>query len=133
MASIESKVISAICENKDIHLILGDDSELFGSHGDAFDFMKDYYLKHKAVPAKSLVQEKFPDIELAKIDAPTAFYVDELRSQFVASRIREIMSKADLALDSSAPGDVLTRLNTSIARLGKYTNSVRDVNLMDGD
>jgi replicative DNA helicase len=131
MATKEAEVISAVCKNRDIHLIIGENSELFGSYEDVFDFMKEYYLRHKSVPQASLIAERFEKVELPDTSAPTAFYLDELRSDYVRNRINQIMIKANDSLRKESGPVVLEKMSTALSKLGKYTSSVRDLNLTD--
>lgn len=133
MATLEAEVISAICKNRDIHLVLGDDPELFGGYGDVFAFMKEYYLKHKQVPSAELISDRFSNIDLVQVDGPSAYYVDELRSSYVSAQIRSLLIKADDALGKHAAAKVLEKLTTDLASLGRYTSSVRDLNLTDAE
>lgn len=134
MATNESKVISAICKNKDMHTVMGLDTEVFGAYGDVFDYMREYYVKHRDVPSFDVVEERFSRLERTEISAPTPYYVEQLLNEFVRSKMNAVLAMADERLDmgDSAPG-VLEKLQTKLAALGKYTTSSRDVDLMDAD
>lgn len=129
MATVEENVISAVCKNKDMHLIIGESNDIFGAHSDVFDFMKDHYLKHKSVPDGRLIEERFGRIHLPDTTAPSAFYLDELRNNFVRARIEEVSLKAAEALQNTPSPVVLEKLTTSLAKLGKYTSNVRDIDI----
>lgn len=133
MATVEAEVLSAVTRNKDIHLIVGEDNVLFGAYEDAANFVKEHYLKYKEVPAKSLIEAEFPDIDLPDVTAPTPFYLDRLKSQYVSSRMEEIMLKAGDAMEQGnlPAGKILERLQTSLAKLGKFTTAARDLDLTD--
>lgn len=133
MATSEENVISAICKNKDFHLVIGESSDLFGPYADVVDFMRDYYLKHKAVPDAPLITQRFGRVDLPETSAPTAFYVDELKNNFVRGRMEQIMLKASDAMMSDAPPAVLEKLSTALAKLGKYTSVARDIDITDAD
>ena len=133
MASNEASVIASVCKNKDVHAILGSKAEIFGAYGDVFEFIKDYYLKYKAVPETDLIESKFGELGLPETDSPTAYYMEELTNSYVRSRIETIMTKAASALDSRASGDVLTQLQTSLSKLGQYTVASKDLSLIDID
>lgn len=134
MSSNEAKVLAAVCENKDIHVILGEKKEIFGAYADVYEFMREYYLRHKAVPAIDLIEERFGEVDFpTKISASSAFYMEELRNEYVAGRMEEIMLKAGEALGNRASGDVLQKLLTSLSKLGQHTYSVRDLSLIDID
>lgn len=132
MATVEAEVLSAVSRNKDIHLIVGEDSELFGAYEDAVNFVKEHYLRYKEVPSKSLIEAEFPDIELPDVTAPTPFYVDRLKNQFVTASIEEIMMKAGSQMEKGiAAKKLLDGLQTRLAKLGKYTTGARDLDLRD--
>lgn len=133
MATATVNVLSAIAKNKDIHVIIGEDRELFGAYGDVFDFMKDYYLKYKSVPEKSLLEGKFRDFEISSTTAPSKFYLEQLRNEFVQGRMEEIMMKAANALGEKSAPEVLDKLSTSLAKLGRYTNGARDIDITNAE
>lgn len=133
MASNEAAVIASVCKNKDIHAILGAKAEVFGAYGDVFEFIKDYYLKYKAVPEVALIEDRFGEVDLPETNSPTAYYMEELTSAYVRARMEDIMMKAGAALDSRAPSDVLSKLQQSLSRLGQHTIASKDLSLIDID
>jgi len=134
VANTEGAVISAVCQNKDAYVILGEKPEIFGAYGDMFTFIKDYYLEHKAVPSTNILEDEFGDVDLPDIDGPTKFYMDKLRDEFVNARIKSIMTSAAKAMKNGAvAGEVLQKLLTSLSQLGQHTFSVRDLSLIDID
>lgn len=133
MATKEVEVLSAVCKNGDVHAILGEDATLFGAYGDVYDFVKDYYLKYKSVPDPSLLEQRFRDFEVVDTTAPTKFYVEGLRSNFVESRMKELMMKAAGALENGAAPEILGKLQTALAKLGKYTSSARDLDITNAE
>ena len=134
MSSKEATVLASVLEKKDIHVILGEKKEIFGAYGDVYEFLRDYYLKYKAVPDASLIEERFGEIDFpTAAAASSAFYMEELRNEYVGSRMEEIMLKAGTALENRASGEVLQKLLTSLSKLGQHTSGVRDLNLMDID
>lgn len=136
MATHEAQVLAAVCANRDIHHIIGEDAKIFGAYGDVFKFITDYNAKYRKVPSVSLVNEKFEDAELPeKVDGTTPHYVNELKQYYVGNRIDQIIDNAVNArkTGSMAPAQILEVLNTSFSKLGKFTNNVRDFNIMDFD
>ena len=134
MSSKEAAVLASVMDKKDIHVILGEKKEIFGAYGDVYEFLRDYYLKYKAVPETSLIEERFGEIDFpTAAAASSAFYMEELRNEYVGSRMEEIMLKAGEALNNRASGEVLQKLLTSLSKLGQHTSGVRDLNLTDID
>lgn len=134
MATKEAEVISAVCKNKDAHAILSQDAELFGAYGDAFEFIKDYYLKYKQVPDTGLLEQKFGDLGLPETTAPTAYYVEELRTNFLDAKMRSInLVFANSLENGSAKPVVLEKALAELSKLTKYTMSGKDLNITDLD
>ena len=128
----ESAVITAICENKDISVVMsGNVDEIFTSHRDVWEGLKSYYLKFKAVPDVSVLQEKFKDFEPTKVKGETAYYVDQLKNEYLASRLRNLLLTSGANLKTEASGRVIAQMQAELATLGKLTANVRDVDLTD--
>ena len=74
----EATLISAVCKNKDINVLLAENiDDLFVSHKDVWDGLKSYYNKFRAVPEVGVLQDKFKDFEPdTKATAETAYYLD---------------------------------------------------------
>lgn len=131
MAVKAAEVIAAVIENKDIHTVVGENSELFGSYGDVFDEIRSYYMKHKAVPDKSLVETMFPDISLPSVSGATEYHLNLLKEEFVGNRMEQIMLRAVDAKGELPAGQRLTKLLTALSKLGQYTAASRDLSLND--
>ena len=62
MNNTEAKVISAVLEDKQIHVLLQANVEnLLRSHNDIWNFIRLYSEQNNALPPKELVVEKFRD------------------------------------------------------------------------
>jgi len=128
----ESAVITAICENKDISVVLsGNIDEVFTSHRDVWEGLKSYYLKFKAVPDVSVLTERFKDFEPTKTKGETAYYLDKLKDEYLASRLRNLLLSSGASLKTEASGRVIAQMQSELATLGKLTANVRDVDLTD--
>ena len=128
----EAELISAVCKNKDISTLLADNADdLFTSHKDIWDGLKSYYYKFRAVPEVGVLQDKFKDFEPVEIKAETGYYLDKLKSEFVSSRLKNIMLQAGSSLKEDAPSRVLGVMQSQLASLSRYTNNVRDIDVTD--
>jgi len=128
----ESAVITAICENKDIATVLsGNVDEIFTSHRDVWEGLKSYYLKFKSIPDISVLTEKFKDFEPVKVKGETAYYLDQLKNEYLASRLRNLLLTAGSSLKTDASSRVIAQMQSELATLGKLTSNVRDVDLTD--
>ena len=134
MATIQAKTLAAVCQNKDIHHIIGEDDELWGPYKPVAKFITGYNIKHRAIPSLDLVNEQFPEAELEPVDGTTPFYVTQLKHEFVKKRISAIIEKADEALTTGMPSPkVLDNMHTALSKLGRFTTAVRDFDVTDAE
>jgi replicative DNA helicase len=131
--NIEATLISAVCKNKDISTLLADNvDDLFTSHRDIWNALKSYYYKFKAVPEVGILQEKFKDFEPdTKIKAETGYYLDQLKSEFLSNKLKNIILQGGSALKEDAPSRVLANMQSQLASLSKFTSNVRDLDVTD--
>ena len=105
--------------------------EVFTSHRDVWEGLKSYYLKFKAVPDISVLTEKFKDFEPAHVKGETAYYLDQLKNEYLASRLRNLLLTSGASLKTEASARVIADMQKEITSLGKLTANVRDVDLTD--
>ncbi len=130
--NLEAQAITAVCTNKDIGTLLSENiDDMFVSHGDIWAAIKSYYNKYSGVPDVELVVEKFPDFEPAPTTKPTAYIVDELRNDFLAAQVREMILRNSQLLQGHAPSAVIDSFQKDISRLEKFTNNVKDIDITD--
>ena len=132
MATKEAEVIAAVCANKDVYTIIAEDAELFGAYGDAFEFIKDYYGRYRQVPDAGLLQREFGELDLPDTTAPTKYYLEGLKENFLDSKMRDINDKLAAALEKgNSKKALLEKLQTEVASLGRYTMVGNDLNITD--
>ena len=128
----ESAVISAVCANKDISVLLQDNvDDLFVSHRDIWEGVKSYYYKFKSVPDVEVLTEKYGNFEPSNVSAETGYYLDKLKDEFLSAKIKNLLLTAGGSLKSHAAAKVLTDIQAEISKLNRLTNTVRDVDLTD--
>lgn len=128
----ESAVITSVCNNKDISTVLANNiDEVFTSHRDVWEGLKSYYLKFKSVPDISVLTEKFKDFEPTKVKGETAYYLDQLKNEYLAARLRNLLMSSGASLKTEASGRVISMMQKELSSLGKLTSNVRDVDLTD--
>lgn len=128
----EAAVISAVCQNKDISTILQDNvDDLFVSHKDVWEGLKNYYFKFKSVPDVSVLTERFKDFDPIQTKAETAYYLDKLKDEFLSSKIRELLMKSGAKLKENAAARVIDDIQKEIATLSRLTGNSRDLDLTD--
>jgi replicative DNA helicase len=132
VASTEAKLINAICRSKQVGALLADNvDDLFIAHKDVWIGLRKYYMQFKAIPDISVLQERYALLEDVDVKGEPEFYLDELKGEYLRSRMVNIMDKADSALGAEAPARVLAKLSAELGKLNKFTNNVRDLDLTD--
>lgn len=129
----EATLISAVCKNKDISVLLADNvDELFVSHKDVWDGLKSYYAKFRAVPEVGVLQDKFKDFDAdSNATAETGYYLDKLKNEYLTAKLKTIIIQSGSSLKEDAASRVIADMQTKLASLSKFTNNVRDVDVTD--
>ena len=130
----EAELISAVCKNKDISTLLADNvDDIFTSHKDIWDSLKSYYYKFKAVPEVGILMERHKDFEPVQTKAETGYYLDKLKNEYLSARLKNIIIQAGASLKEDAASRVLNDIQSKLAALSRYTNNVRDIDVIDID
>lgn len=128
----EAELISAVCKNKDINILLADNvDDLFISHKDVWNGLKTYYYKYKAVPDSGVLQDKFRDFDPISTSGETGYYLDKLKSEYLSNKIKTILLNTGSALKEEAPSRILQKMQVELANLNKFTSNVRDLDITD--
>lgn len=132
--NIELKVINSVCQNKDITSLMGASvDDMFGGYGEVWEFLKTYYIKHKAIPDSTILAERFDYFEPVEAPGETAYYVDALREKYVNSRLKEISSKMRANTGKMASAEVLQKGLGALMKLNQYTTGAKDLDITDFD
>lgn len=134
MINLEAKTISAVLNDKQVHVLLQANVDtLLRTHGDIWQFVRDYYEQNHSVPSPKIVKEKFSDFDYLSETGATKHHLDELRTQYlndnVAIMLRDAASKVK-------EGDALASLDIILgetARLKHVTSPVRDLDVSNVD
>ena len=128
----ESAVISAVCTNKDISVLLQDNvDELFTSHRDVWDGLKSYYYKFGSVPDVQVLVDRYGNFEPPSSKGETGYYLDKLKDEYLSSKIKSMLMSAGSSLKSNASSRVLTDIQAEVAKLTRLTSAVSDLDLTD--
>jgi replicative DNA helicase len=131
--NIEAKVITSVCQNKDISTLLtANVDELFTAYRDVWESLKTYYYKFKAVPEVGILMERHKDFEpVADVKAETGYYLDQLKNEYISSRLKSIILQAGASLKEDSASRVLADIQGKLAGLSRHTNNVRDIDVTD--
>jgi replicative DNA helicase len=128
----ESKLISAVLEDKQIHVLLQANAEsLMATHGDVWEFIRKYFDNNGTVPPKSLVLEKFRDFQLDEAHGSTKYHLDELQSEYLSSSLKSILMNAATDVQKGEGVKVLESLISRTSELKKNTSVIRDIDVTD--
>jgi replicative DNA helicase len=130
----EAKVISAVLEDKQLHVLLQANVEtLMRTHNDVWNFIRLYAENNGTVPPTSLVIEKFRDfIPVAGIGA-TKHHLEELQAEYLTDTLKDILRSAAGEVQSGQGVVALEELITRTSELKKNTASIRDIDATDID
>lgn len=132
--NLEDKVLSAVLKDKQVHLLLqADVATMLKTHGDIWEFIRNYYEQNMSVPPVSIVVENFRDFEPIKDVGSTRHHLDELRSDFMQDKIKSILRMAAQEIQDNKTTDALNTLVNQTAELKKVTADIRDLDVTDVD
>jgi replicative DNA helicase len=130
----EAKVISAVLQDKQLHVLLQANVEtLLRTHNDVWNFIRLYAENNGTVPPSSLVVEKFRDFEVVKDVGATKHHLEELKVEYVNDSIKDILRSAATEVQSGQGAQALEELITKTSALKKNTSSIRDIDATDID
>lgn len=130
----EANLITAICKNNNISVILSNDADdLFVTHRDVWEEVRNYYFKHSKVPDISILETKFRDFEASEVKGEPEYFLHELRDHHIKLRLRNLLTTAGPKLNEVAGAELLQELQTEINQLAKYSAVVRDLDVTDTD
>jgi replicative DNA helicase len=128
----EARLITAVCETKDIAPVLAADlDDMLVTHRDVWDGVKSYYFEYQAVPDVSIIEEKFGDFERTEVKAGIDFYIDEIKNSYIDGRMATILEKAVKNHGKMAGKDLVERVLKSVSVLAKDADVIRDIDLTD--
>lgn len=134
MANVEDRVISAVLNDKQIHVLMqANVDSLFKTHSDIWTFIKDYSSNNGVVPPTHLVVEKFRDFEPLTDVGSTKHHLDELRENYLNDSLKSILKNSASELQNGRPAEALNIIISQTADLKKSTADIRDLDVIDID
>lgn len=132
MNNTEAKVISAVLEDKQIHVLLQANIEnLLRTHTDIWNFIRRYSETNGSVPPVALVVDKFRDFEPAKEIGSTKHHLEELQAEYLNDSLKDILRNAATEIQSGSGVEALEHLITKTSELKKNTSAIRDIDATD--
>ena len=128
----EAELLSAVLRNNDIALVLQSAvDELFVTHVDIWEHIRNHYVKYKTVPSPVDVELQFLDFHLIETRHPTKYYLDEFVAAYVDNEMRTLVKQAATDINAGKSPKALQDLSASVARLARTSVAVTDIDLSD--
>ena len=132
MNNTESKLITAVLEDKQLHVLLQANVEnLLRTHADIWNFIRLYAETNGTVPPASLVVEKFRDFQPVAGVGATKYHLEELQSEYLNDSLKDILRSAAGDVQSGQGVKALDSLITQTSELKKNTSAIRDIDVTD--
>jgi replicative DNA helicase len=130
----EAKVISAVLEDKQVHVLLQANVEvLLRSHKDVWNFIRLYSENNGTVPPTNLVIEKFRDFIPVNGVGATKHHLEELQAEYLNDSLKDILRSAAGEVQSGQGVTALEQIITKTSELKKNTSAIRDIDAIDID
>ena len=134
MSNTEAKLISAVLEDKQVHVLLqANVDNLLRTHNDVWLFIRNYFENNHSVPPVGLVVEKFRDFEPLKGIGATKHHLDELQVEYLNDSLKDILRNAATEVQLGQGSEALEKLIGSTSELKKNTSTIRDIDVTDLD
>jgi replicative DNA helicase len=128
----EARVISALLEDKQMHVLLQANVEnLLRTHNDIWNFIRLYFENNGSVPPVSLVVEKFRDFEPVAGIGATKHHLEELQTEYLNDSLKDILRSAAGEVQGGEGTKALEDLITKTSELKKNTSAIRDIDATD--
>jgi replicative DNA helicase len=128
----EAKLITAVLEDKQIHVLLQANIEnLLRTHTDIWTFIRNYSEHNSCLPPTSLVIEKFRDFEPVKDIGSTKHHLEELQTEYLNDSLKDILRSAATEIQGGNGNAALNDLITKTSELKKNTSAIRDIDVTD--
>ena len=132
MNNTEAKVISAVLEDKQIHVLLQANIEtMLRTHNDIWNFIRLYSENNQALPPADLVREKFRDFEPVNGVGSTKHHLAELQTEYLNDSLKDILRSAAGDVQTGNGTEALEHLITKTSELKKNTAAIRDIDATD--
>ena len=92
MNNTEARLISAVLEDKQVHVLLqANVDNLLRTHKDIWQFIRNYSEHNGSVPPTSLVVEKFRDFSPVENIGATKHHLEELQAEYLNDSLKDIL------------------------------------------
>jgi len=116
MANLEAKTLSAVLNDKQVHVLLqANIAVLLRTHNDVWEFIRNYYEQNQTVPPVNIVRQEFKDFEYSPETGATKHHLEELRQEFLNDNLKLMLRAAASDIQDGKAKDALDHLITETA------------------
>jgi replicative DNA helicase len=134
VSNIESKVISAVLKDKQVHVLLqANVDNILRTHNDIWQFIRNYSEQNGSVPPTNLVVEKFRDFSPVEGVGATKHHLEELQSEYMTDSLKDIIRGAAEDVQADRGLEALEKIISKTSELRKNTAAIRDIDATDLD
>jgi replicative DNA helicase len=134
MANLEAKTISAVLNDKQVHVMLQANADtLLRTHGDIWSFIRNYHEQNQSSPPINIVKQQFKDFEYIEDTGSTKHHIEELRAEYLNDNLKMMLRSAATDLQDGNGAVALDHLINEAANIKRITSTVRDLDVSDVD
>jgi replicative DNA helicase len=132
MNNTESKLISAVLQDKQVHVLLqANVDNILRTHNDIWQFIRNYSEINGTVPPVSLVVDKFRDFTPAEGIGATKYHLEELQAEYLNDSLKDILRNTASEVQAGQGVKALEDIITKTSELKKNTSTIRDIDATD--
>jgi replicative DNA helicase len=130
----EAKLISAVLQDKQVHVLLQANVEnILRTHNDIWQFIRNYSEHNGTVPPVTLVVDKFRDFQPVDGIGATKHHLEELQAEYLNDSLKDILRNTAADVQGGKGTEALESLIQMTSELKKNTASIRDIDVTDID
>lgn len=134
MSDTESKLISAVLSDKQVHVLLqANVDNILRTHNDIWTFIRNYFEQNGSTPPTDLVIDKFRDFIPVQGVGATKHHLEELQAEFLTDSLKNIIKDAAGEVQGGQGVEALEHLISKTSELKKNTATIRDIDVTDLD
>lgn len=134
MSNVEAKLISAVLQDKQVHVLLQANVDgLLRTHNDIWQFIRNYSEINGTVPPTELLIDKFRDFAPIQGVGATKYHLEELQVEYLNDSLKDILRNTAAEVQAGQGSKALEELITKTSELKKNTSTIRDIDATDLD
>ena len=132
MSNTESKLMSAVLQDKQVHVLLqANVDNILRTHNDVWQFIRNYSEMNGTVPPINLVVEKFRDFIPVDGVGATKYHLEELQTEFLNDSLKDVLRTTAADVQAGQGVKALEDIITKTSALKKNTSVIRDIDATD--